>query len=226
MRNILWNKLEVVIFDVDGTLYDQSKLRKKMMLALLGYYLLRPWKYKDLLILHHFRKVREGKSGFTGNDLQNEQYQWCADRMNISFDEVKVIVDKWIFDFPNKYLKECMYPGVDVFFETLDKKKILKAIYSDYDSLKKMRELGLSASSIVSSTDKNINSMKPLPKGLVYILSELNINDKANCLFLGDREELDGLCAEKAGIPFLLVDKKQARINLYKILSKKLLNEN
>jgi FMN phosphatase YigB (HAD superfamily) len=226
VRNILWNKLEVVIFDVDGTLYDQSKLRKKMMLALLGYYFLRPWKYKDLLILHHFRKEREGKSGFTGKDLQNEQYQWCADRMNISLDKVKVVIDKWIFDFPNKYLKECMYPGVDIFFETLDKKKISKAIYSDYDSIKKMKELGLSASFIVSSTDRDINSMKPLPKGLDYIVSALNINDRSNCLFLGDREELDGLCAESANIPFLLIDKKQARINLYEILSKKLLNEN
>lgn len=226
MGNILWNKLDLVIFDVDGTLYDQKKLRKKMMQSLLFYYLMRPWQFKDLLILHHFRKEREKKAGYAGTNLQIEQYEWCVNKTKIPLKRVKEVVDKWIFNFPNKYLKECVYPGVEDFFKNLEDKNILKAIYSDYDSIQKLKEMGLVVDIIVSSTDQDINAMKPLPNGLNYILNSLKIEDKTRCVFIGDRMELDGKCAENAQIPFLIINKEQAKINLFKSLSNKLLNEN
>ncbi|RZL61639.1 MAG: hypothetical protein EOO93_12790 [Pedobacter sp.] len=70
--------------------------------------------------------------------------------------------------------------------------------------------------------NQNINAMKPLPDGLNYILAKLNIEDKGKCLFIGDRQELDGICAERAGIPFLLIDNDNANDNFYKSLSNKL----
>ena len=33
-----WTRTKAVIFDVDGTLYAQSKLRHRMLYDLLGYY--------------------------------------------------------------------------------------------------------------------------------------------------------------------------------------------
>lgn len=225
MDNINWNKLELIIFDVDGTLYNQSKLRKKMCLMLIAYYTIRPWKIKDLKILYHFRKERERKSGYQSINLTREQYEWCAQKVNTSLEDVKRVVDKWIFEFPNKYLKQFMYPGVQTFFLDLDKKNIRKAVFSDYESEKKLASMELTVDISVSSTDDNINAMKPLPKGIFHILTELNITNKSNCLFIGDRLELDGKSAKSAGIPFLIIDKKKAKINLYKSLSNKLLNE-
>lgn len=222
MSDIDWDKLKLVIFDVDGTLYDQSKLRTKMLLALIKHYLLRPWKFKELLILDHFRKEREKKAGFEGDDLQNGQYQWCADAANTTVEKVKQVVDKWIFDFPNRFLPQAIYPGVNDFFRDLEKNKILTAVYSDYDSERKLKEMNISAGLLVSSTDQGINAMKPLPNGLNYILSTLNIKDKDNCLFIGDRQELDGECARLAGVPFLLVDKQRAGVDFYRALSTKL----
>jgi putative hydrolase of the HAD superfamily len=223
VRNICWDKLELVIFDVDGTLYDQSKLRKKMFLAFIGYYALRPWKFNELLILHHFRKEREKKAGYAINDLQNEQYKWCAEKAGVAIEKVKRVVDRWIFDFPNQFLAEAMYPGVSNFFQDLENRKILKAVYSDYDAEKKLERMNINVALSVSSTDKDINAMKPLPNGVNYILSKLNIADKNNCLFIGDRQELDGECAGLAGIPFLLIDKASAKINLYELLSKNII---
>ena len=41
-KSINWQNVKVVIFDVDGTLYEQSTLRKKMLLSLLTFYIKRP----------------------------------------------------------------------------------------------------------------------------------------------------------------------------------------
>lgn len=219
MENISWEGLELVIFDVDGTLYRQSKLRKVMLFKLLSYYALRPWKYKELQILYHFRKEREKRPAYHSSNLEDEQYEWPAILLNIKPAAVKKVIEKWIFQAPNQYLKAAMYPGVAQFFEDLKLCGIKTAIYSDYKSDEKLQAMGLSADLQRCSTDKKVNSFKPLPKGLLVILEELDIKQRGNCLFIGDRFELDGLCAENAGIPFLLVDKNKADINLYTELS-------
>ncbi|MDN3585389.1 HAD-IA family hydrolase [Pedobacter aquatilis] len=219
------NKLKLVIFDVDGTLYDQIKLRRKMMFSLLAYYLFRPWKLKELLIIYHFRKEREKKADYQGSDLQNEQYYWCGEKVDLSFEKIKSVVDKWIFDFPNRHLNRCIYPGVENLFTGLKKKKIAIAIYSDYDSELKMRSMDLNPDLIVSSTDHAINSMKPQPKGLNSIIEKFKIIDKSECLYIGDRDELDGECARRIGIPYIIINKSEAYNNFYITLSKQILNE-
>lgn len=219
MNYAFLSNLELVILDVDGTLYLQSKLRKIMFFKILSYYLLRPWKYKELFILYHFRKEREKRVGFSGENLQEEQYFWCSQKLNIKVEAVKVVVDRWIFTVPNESLKSCMYPGVSKFINDLKLKGVKTAIYSDYNSKNKLKKMGLDVDLEVSSTDPEVNSFKPLPKGLLMILSEMNISNKNNCLYIGDRLELDGLCAKNAGIPFLLVDKAAAPKDFYLELS-------
>lgn len=216
-----WKKIELVIFDVDGTLYNQSKLRKRMIFELIGYYMVRPWKYIDLVILYHFRKEREKKAGVIGSNLEKEQYQWCAEKTGIGIGIIQKVVERWIFEFPNKYLKSCRYPYVKEFFQILKDHQIKLAIYSDYDAIRKMKALDLKVDLMVSSTDSQINAMKPQPNGINYILKTLNVEDNKQCLFIGDRIELDGKCAENAQIPYLIIDQLQAKNKLYHSLSVK-----
>lgn len=223
MENIFWQGLELVVFDVDGTLYRQSMLRKIMLFKLLSHYLMRPWRYKELLILYHFRKEREKRIGFKGIDLEEEQYQWCANKVDQKPEVVKKVIDKWIFDIPNQYLKAALYPGVTKFFDDLKQNGIKTAIYSDYNSECKLAKMELTADLQISSTDKRVNSFKPLPAGLLVVLAELNITHKENCLFIGDRFELDGICAQNAGVPFFLVEKEKASSGLYTELSNRLI---
>jgi len=149
---------------------------------------------------------------------------WCQKKIDKPLKNIKEAVDKWIFSFPNRFLRTCSYPDVQLFFKTLAEKNIPIAIYSDYDSTDKLSALGLSADLIVSSTDPNINAMKPNSTGLNSILASFNIHDGSKCLFFGDREELDGKCAENAQIPFFLVERATAAKSLYKNLADKMLN--
>lgn len=202
-----WGKIKVVIFDVDGTLYTQSRMRKKMLFSLLSHYLIRPWKLQDLKVLRDFRIERENRSGGDYSNLEETQFEWCAAKGGYPVSKVKEVVDHWMFKFPNKYLPGCIYPGVKSFFDALRKKGIAIAIYSDYKAVDKLEAMGLSADLIVSSTDAHIDRLKPDPKAVHYIAGHLNVKT-SECLFIGDRAELDGQCAIKAGSPYLIVEKK------------------
>ncbi|MEQ7799521.1 HAD family hydrolase [Pedobacter sp. ASV1-7] len=223
MESINWDELELVIFDVDGTLYDQKKLRNNMMLALFFHYCIRPWRYKDLLILYHFRKEREKRHGYQSDNLQTEQYLWVLPKVNVSLYRIKKVVDYWIFSYPNKLLNACVYPGLKQFLAELKKNNIRTAIYSDYESEQKLRNMNITVDLIVSSTDVNINAFKPNPIGLNYIIAKLKIKN-SNCLFIGDRNELDGECALRAEIPFFLINDDNTNKQPFKVLYDQLLN--
>lgn len=224
MEDIFFENLELVIFDVDGTLYRQATLRKIMLFKLFFYYIFRPWRYKEVFILYNFRKEREKRTGYRGVDLEEEQYLWCAERMNINVNKVKEVISKWIFQAPNRHLKTCVYPGVMEFLLALRSRGIQTAVYSDYNSRVKLNHMCIEVNLEVSSTDKHINSFKPNTDGLAYILKALHVSNVANCLYIGDRYELDGLCAKALGIQFLLINDKTASENLYHKLADKLNN--
>lgn len=202
-----WETTKVVILDVDGTLYTQSRLRKKMAYALLAHYSMRPWRMQDIMILRHFRAQREKRTGHAGGDLENAQYMWCAQQGNYPVERVKQVVDKWMFTFPNQYLAACMYPGTQSFFAKLRSLNIKTAIYSDYKAHDKLKAMNLEVDLIVSSTDSEIDRLKPDPRGLLYIADKLGVSPQ-QCLFIGDRPELDGQCAINANMPYLIVTKK------------------
>jgi HAD superfamily hydrolase (TIGR01549 family) len=202
-----WSKIKVVIFDVDGTLYTQSKLRKQMLWALLWYYARHPWRLGEMRLLQHFRAEREKRAGDCGGDLANAQYNWCAEKSKYPVAKVREVVNYWMMQFPNQYLGACTYPGTQAFFKALQENNIRIAIYSDYPAHDKLAAMGLPADLVVSSTDPEVDRLKPDPKGLLYITQQLGVQP-AECLFIGDRPELDGECARQANMPYLIVEKK------------------
>ncbi|RDV16699.1 HAD family hydrolase [Pontibacter diazotrophicus] len=205
-----WGGVKAVIFDVDGTLYDQSKLRKKMLFALLNYYTWRPWRIKEMMMLSHFRDERERRAGHGCLDLEHAQYVWCAEKKGYSVNEIREVVERWIFQHPIRYLAGCMYPGTQELFNMLRQHNIKIAIYSDYKAHDKLNAMGLAADLVVSSTDPEVNQLKPDPKGLLYVVDQLGFAP-ADCLFIGDRQEMDGECALRANMPYLIIDKKPFR---------------
>ena len=110
-----WEGVKAVIFDVDGTLYAQAPLRRKMLLDLIGYYGLRPWRVEELLLLRRFRTEREKHAATTAQNLESAQYEWCARSTGYSVQQVRRVVDQWIFRHPNQYLAACTYPGTHLF---------------------------------------------------------------------------------------------------------------
>ncbi len=93
LENIVaWDNFKAVIFDTDGTLYDQRKLRLHMFVTLLTYYLPRPWRLRKLAILRKFRKLREENYDATPENLAETQYEWCAAAANVPVELVKTMM--------------------------------------------------------------------------------------------------------------------------------------
>ena len=76
---------EALIFDLDGTLYDQGKLRRRMFLDLVVGLARNPLFIKDIKVLYAFRKNRERLSENRDNvrSVEKRQYAEVAQAFGI-----------------------------------------------------------------------------------------------------------------------------------------------
>ncbi|MGK5091538.1 HAD family hydrolase [Deltaproteobacteria bacterium TL4] len=203
-----WKTIRLVIFDVDGTLYNQSKFRKRMLRTLLGYYIFHPWNVYDLKILSDFRLARESHAGEEIDNLEQVQYSWSAKISRVSCSQVILVVEKWIFQKPLKLLSRFLFDGVLEFINILDQSGIEIVFFSDYPAEKKLQALGINSYQSFSSTDSEINALKPHPKGIHRIMEVFDVSPH-ECVMIGDRNDRDGEIARRANISYLLIDNKR-----------------
>ena len=203
MTHIDWEQVQGVVFDIDGTLYEQTKLRKRMFLELFLHYFIRPQLWREPVILFEFRRVREKLAKSRHEESPERGYEIVANKFKVSIQKIKNLVDYWFLERPTHHLKEYLFPGAKEFIHALISADIKVGVFSDYPGKTKLLALGLPDMLCVSSEDIDVNRLKPNPKGLYKITKQLNIPiDKT--LFIGNREDLDGLCASRAGTKFLL----------------------
>lgn len=205
-----WDSLRAVILDVDGTLYDQGRLRSRMAAKLASHFLTRPWSLNDLYILYRFRKMREQLSEIPHSDVESTQYSTVAEALGCSRDRVKSVVSRWIYEEPLPLLKDCKYAGVDDFIALLRESGKHVAFYSDYPLAEKLEAMGISSDCNFCATDPSIDQLKPSPRGLTAILDKLGLEAR-ECLMIGDRYERDGRSAESVGMPYIIIGKGDKR---------------
>jgi putative hydrolase of the HAD superfamily len=204
----LVSSIRSVIFDVDGTLYDQRKLRRKISWEMLRFLVGHPTGLRDLKILWDFRKAREKNASLIDGNIEERQFEWGARASKVSVEKVRQVVQNWMFTRPLCHLDACCYPGVRELFSYLKEKSIPVGIFSDYPAQDKLQALNLEINVIVSATDLEVDRLKPDPKGLIFVASKLKTPVK-ECLFIGDRDDKDGECARRAGMPYLILNRKK-----------------
>lgn len=198
-----WKKIRGVIFDVDGTLYDQRILRMMMLVELGGYVMIKREAIRDLRILHHFRKVREELAKSEANNVLNQQFEKVAKKISTNTEHIADVVEKWIYKKPLKYMEISRFDKVDVFFDALRVRGLKIGIFSDYPVEEKLAVLKLRADATCYSLESGLGKLKPQTLGLETVINRLSLN-KSECVFIGDRDSRDGLCARRLGVPFIL----------------------
>jgi FMN phosphatase YigB (HAD superfamily) len=196
-----WDRYSLVVFDVDGTLYDQGRLRRRMMLRLAA----EAARTRDLgflRIIRTFRALREAND-FTGPGLIDEQYAAVSRRIGVDAAQVRSTIEAWMETAPLSVLPGCACPGVHEVFAALKRTGRTIAAFSDYPVDRKLAALGLSADISVCATDAHVDRFKPHPRGLEVILEMAGVGPRA-CLMIGDRAERDGEAARSAGVDVLL----------------------
>lgn len=198
------HSLKLVIFDVDGTLYDLKAIRPKVMRDLLLYYALRPHRIRELQIIHHFRKIREHIPETEYSNLDAIQYERCAQKVGLSPELVKKVIIHWMIEHPLPYLPSLMWQGVAEFFSYLRSQDIRIGIYSDFPAQKKMQSMQLPADIIIDSTEAEIDRLKPDPKGILYLIERFGVSPEET-VFIGDRDDRDGEASRRAGVPYFIL---------------------
>ena len=204
-----WATIDLVVFDVDGTLYDQRQLRVGMLRQLLGH----TWQTRSLdtlLTLRTFRRVREalGELGELGDkqvgaDFMTLQYAQTASRHGTTSAAVRALTDEWMEQRPLPLLAACRYAHVAEVFAGLRAAGKRVAAFSDYPAAAKLAALGLRADVVVCATDPGIARLKPDPAGLLAILKQTGVAPE-RALMIGDRFDRDAVAAVRAGMRVLI----------------------
>ena len=202
-------KFDNYILDVDGTLYSQKKLRIRMLLRLIIYYGLRPFKIKELFALIYFRKLREDP--LYKNESIDKLYILIKKKTNLDVFITEKVIQKWMFTSPLNILKKYAYDDVIDFINEQHKigKKII--IYSDYPAKDKLNKLEIEFDNIFASGEDGIIEQKPSLNAMKKILKDTDI-DINSTLYVGDRNDRDKISADLVGIKYCDIKKFKKKI--------------
>lgn len=198
-----------VIFDVDGTLYDQRKLRFHIASRLGLHYLFHLNQLRDLQILTTFRTWREVHESDFAN-LEIEQYDAVANRLHVDSQYVKAVIEKWISREPIKFLPHCRDDFLCRLIGLLHERDVITVAYSDYPADEKLKVLGIRMDYSFCATDADISCLKPSPRGIQAVLRNIG-QTPDGCLYIGDRYEKDGKSAQSVGMDFCILPASLSR---------------
>jgi FMN phosphatase YigB (HAD superfamily) len=195
------------VFDLDGTLYDQGRLRAAMGVAL-AVETVRTRSLRLATILQTFREVREELADASTQNFARRQYQVTALRCGCTPDEVRSAVLEWMEIRPLKFLQACRLVGVERLFAALKQAGKTTAVLSDYPAVSKLAALGLAADVVVTAGEEDVARLKPDPKGLRKILAQAQA-EAHRSLMIGDRVDRDWEVAMRVGMRAMIRSRRR-----------------
>lgn len=201
-----WDAIRLVVFDVDGTLYAQRPLRRRMAFELACDALARR-RMKSLRVLSRYRAMREEWAGSDADDFEKDLRAAVAKVSSLSPEQVGTLVEEWIDTRPLRHLRRCRFAGLEALFAALRHSGRTIAVHSDYPVARKLAALGLEADHIAYAGNPRDVRLKPHPSGLQHLMDRAGAS-LHETLMIGDRWERDGLAAQRAGTPCLIKSRR------------------
>jgi FMN phosphatase YigB (HAD superfamily) len=194
--------VELVVLDLDGTLYDARPLRRRMAVELLTAVATRRLAPRSLAALRAFRRHREALAEAGADGVRDRQYREAAAQAGVSEDELRALVARWMHERPLRHLRACRAAGIDAWLADLRERGVATSVLSDHLVGRKLTALGLAVDLEASAEDPEVDRFKPHPAGLEHLLARADV-DPDRTLVVGDRPERDGAAAAAIGAAFL-----------------------
>ncbi len=213
MKNLA--HFQLIIWDLDGTLYYQKEFRCKMAKVMIKELCFKPKRWKELFLVLYYRRLREiWDISDVAPDLETRQYQKAGEKFGFSTDIAKKIVENWMQNIPLYYLGEFRDDTAAEIILKLQREKKKVVVYSDYPTEEKLEALGVWVENSFSPLQPEIGCLKPNPKGLNFIIKKYGI-EKSKVLMIGDRLEKDGKAALAAGIQYEILPRHRKKRKKY-----------
>ena len=188
---------KLVVFDLDGTLYDKRGLSLRMVLHA-------PW---DVVKMRAERQTRARMKGLWlgAENFVHTYNEQLAQRMGCSLLQAKEWYEQRYMPLMVKLIGKYQPLGEWVlpFVQDCQQKGIKMVVLSDYGFVnEKLQALGLEPSLfdwVVSAPE--LGGLKPAPELMHHVADRMGVAVE-DCLVIGDREDTDGEMARRSGAQF------------------------
>lgn len=204
------SSLKAILFDVDGTLYSQARVRRTVFRKLFCNCVRHPAEgVRSVRLLRAYRAVQEELRNHYAAEAEG-QFRLACQRTGVSEQAGRRIVQKWMFTAPLPAIAGAMTPGLREFLDTARSRGIRCGVVSDYAPEDKLAAMGIREqfSVIVSPGAHSVTRFKPAPDGLYAALRTLRVS-AAEAIYIGDRQDVDLKAAHQAGMPAVLIGKRR-----------------
>ncbi len=207
--------IRAVLWDLDGTLYHQPPLRRRMLIEL-GKAALRQSPAATLRMmrwLRCYRKVRETlrAMGHAESSLDRVQFDQPAQQLRTAVEPFETLVRYWMLEHPLPYLRAARFDGSAELLGRLRDKGVRLGVFSDYPVHDKLKALELDGFFDVqlAATDESINAFKPHARGFLAGCHALGCQPE-EVVYVGDRQDVDAEGAKAAGMRCIILDSQQS----------------
>lgn len=201
INDIPLDQIDAVIFDLDGTLYDKSRLHRLMIYGQLNHMMLMVRQQME-------RKLIRGRYFGSEPAFYKAYFGMMAHKQTFSPSYVR----NWYFHsfmpmMVNRIQRTCKpYPWVLPLLEELKKHGKKVAVYSDYNFVReKLHALHINHNlfdEIISAPE--LGGLKPCVESMEGVIRLLGVKPE-RCLMVGDRDDNDGVSALRAGALYINV---------------------
>jgi HAD superfamily hydrolase (TIGR01509 family) len=203
--------VKTMVFDVDGTLYRQTPLRRAMLFRLLAAHAASPVKgWKTLSALRAYRHAQEHLRGDVSGDVAAAQIRLTCERTKLDPAAVTDCVERWMEREPLTLLPRCIQPGLVTFLEACRARGIRMGALSDYPAEAKLEALGIARyfDVVLCAQAPEVGVFKPDPRGLHVALERLGSTPEES-FYVGDRADVDAVAAAAAGVACAIVARRR-----------------
>jgi len=152
-------------------------------------------------------------------DIASAQIQLASERAGVREDIIAGCVARWMEQEPLPLLAKSMRKGTTELLHEAKERGLRLAACSDYPAKQKLAAMGIAEffDVVVTAQDPEVQRLKPDPRGLEITLQRLAVRHN-EAIYIGDRADVDGEAATRAGIRHFILKSGQRLSELSKLL--------